>query len=520
MANSDNTQAANSSADCLLTEEDILSFFLSKSDFEVRNSELVAHFRPALKTDQHRRANRQQFPQFINRLATVRLDDDGNKILTLKTKFRRDREDAAAATTTSDDVTDDVIGEAANGDRATAAAVAETADNGSRNHNEDGRTETSPAADTETVDSEQDHTTTTEKSANREEQATMKDSTPKSRDDNDSKVCTDKSNDSNGECLADDDQRTQREFKSVVSTSLDETEPEPATEESPAGDGDNHDAGPPGLANTTTTTNTTEAAEKLSLDSGTLYDNGRSVIEERQPPASEETVAEENVVDDGDRGVAYTKTSKAKNLSLEGKSYVTEERQPATEDTAVDDGPEIASATTRTTAKKTEKNLSLEEGKSRGADDTKSVTKDETANGGEASISTTTADVADNRSDDDRTKVETMPTPLVIVVEDPQPAPMEPSDEVDRPGGVRQLARRIDKAADSSRKTASTTATLRVKKQMSVRTQRPVSTSYDFTMNEQQREWTLRSSYSDYQALAKLLTRYQGIHLYKPSSKP
>jgi len=53
MATGDNTQQA---ADLLLTEADVLALFLSKSDFEVRNSELVAHFRRALKTGRHRRS--------------------------------------------------------------------------------------------------------------------------------------------------------------------------------------------------------------------------------------------------------------------------------------------------------------------------------------------------------------------------------------------------------------------------------------------------------------------------------
>ena len=39
---------------------------------------------------------------------------------------------------------------------------------------------------------------------------------------------------------------------------------------------------------------------------------------------------------------------------------------------------------------------------------------------------------------------------------------------------------------------------------------RVTSMSYDFTMDEPQREWTLHASYSDYQALAKLLDRHQG----------
>jgi len=86
MATGDRTETDDS---ILLGEEDVLAFFVSKSG-EVRNSELVSHFRRALKTGQHRATNRQRFPRFINNLATVRLDENGRKVLTLKKKFRRE----------------------------------------------------------------------------------------------------------------------------------------------------------------------------------------------------------------------------------------------------------------------------------------------------------------------------------------------------------------------------------------------------------------------------------------------
>lgn len=90
----------------LLTEEDILAFFLSKSDGEVSNNELVSHFRAPLKTGEHRAANRRQFPRFVNNLATVRVDPDGRKTLTLKKKFRHRQE---ATSTSSEENTDVVV---------------------------------------------------------------------------------------------------------------------------------------------------------------------------------------------------------------------------------------------------------------------------------------------------------------------------------------------------------------------------------------------------------------------------
>jgi len=100
MATNDNTAEAanNSTADILLSEDDILAFFLSKSG-EVKNSELVRHFRPALKTGLYRNTNRQLFPRLINRLATVTVDDNGKKTLTLKKKFQREE---AGATVSKD----------------------------------------------------------------------------------------------------------------------------------------------------------------------------------------------------------------------------------------------------------------------------------------------------------------------------------------------------------------------------------------------------------------------------------
>lgn len=423
--------------------------------------------------------------------------------MTLKTKFRRHPEDAAASTTTPYDVTDDVTGELANGDRAAAVAVivAETTDNGSRNHNEDGCITTSPETDEETADRKQDDgmAAAMGNGANHEaERTTVKDeSTP--AESLDSEAYINKSYDSNDESLvvADDEQRARHDdFKSATSISIDETEP--TTEETATAGDENVDAGPPaGIASTTTTTtNTTDAAEKIPLEGGdTSYDDNGNV--EKQS-ISELIEAKNGIVDDGSGVTNTTETKKTdENLSSEGKSHDTE-KESAAEETVVDDRLETAS-TTKTEANKTteKKNFSLEEGKLSNAADVKSAATDETAN----------YEVCDRRTEKESTLP---PAPVVIVVEDlVQPAPVEQSaDEVDHHGGVRQLAQRIDEAAAGSKRES--TVTLRVKKQVSERAQRPVSTSYDFAMNEQQREWTLRASYSDYQALAKLLARYQG----------
>jgi len=440
MATGDNTAEAASSADRLLTEEVILAFFLSKSG-EVRNSELVAHFRRALKSGQHRRANRQRFPQFVNRLATVRVEADGSKILTLKKKFRH-REDASV---TPDDVADEV----ANGDAAVAAA--EVTDNGSQNRSDHEAT-ASQAADGETMGSRQDDMSEMENNANCEkEQTTLEDATSKAV------KTTTNDDDRKGESLADDEQRTQHDDKSAASTS-----------------------------------------------SGN--------VDETQP-ATQETVTEDNVVDSGPGVASNPRGSFQAQLSSEGKSYDTgsvEETPSSTEETVsgnniVDDGPGVTS-TTEMKTKKAKKELSLEDKSYDNgiAEDIKPA-NDETATGG---------DIIDGRPNvlsADRTEVqntEQIP-PVVIVVEDQ--SSVEQSDEVDRGEyqGVKQLAQRIDKAAS---KTAST-VTMRTKKQAPGRAQtgRPLSsTPYDFTMNDHQREWTLRASYSDYQALAKLLSLYQG----------
>jgi len=85
---------------------------------------------------------------------------------------------------------------------------------------------------------------------------------------------------------------------------------------------------------------------------------------------------------------------------------------------------------------------------------------------------------------------------------------------------VRELAQRIDEQAGKRTSMAAAVAAA----EQQVRASGPATaatasdrrrlttsaTPYDFTMNESQRDWTIHASYSDYQALAKLLGRFPG----------
>jgi len=161
MATSDNAEP-NDSADILLREEDILAFFLSKPGGEVKNSELVTHFRQALKTGRHRSINRQQFPKFINRLATVKVNADGSKILTLMKKYQRPQDTSNAP--------EDSNGNVVNRD--TAAATVEPTDSNSKNPEPDNPNTTAQVADGEIFASKHDDATESDKEANfKEEQS-------------------------------------------------------------------------------------------------------------------------------------------------------------------------------------------------------------------------------------------------------------------------------------------------------------------------------------------------------------
>ena len=475
-----NSTVADSAVDVLLTEEDILAFFLSKFG-EVRNSELLAHFRRAIKSGRHRKANRQKFLQIVNHLATIREDADGTKILTLKEEFRH-REDAAA---TAEDVGGEV-------DKSDTEVAMETTDETSQNDNDDNQT-TSHAVDDETVSGKEDDMSETETNVNNDkEQSTAKDAEPETFNTN-----TDES-------LEDDKQRTQTDDKSDASTgSGNAEETQPVTEETAtAGNMEG-----PGVSSTPKTTAEKRLLEGKSDDSANVDD--RPIQPE---PAMEETVDGDNFIDGG-VGVSSMETAEK---SLDGKSY----------DNGNDENPELAtgettsvgdnlvdggigvSSTPPTSDMETAEKSSLD-GKSY---DNGNVEDPELATD-ESAETTSGDDVVDggpNVASADKSKMQTTgpKTPVVIVSEDQ--STVEEPDEVDH-RGVRELARRIDTTASKPE----STATLRTKKQVRSelgrpKTARPVSTSYDFTMNESQREWMLCASYSDYQALAKLLGRHQG----------
>jgi len=395
MATSDSAAEAIHSADVLLSEEDILAFFLSKSG-EVRNSELVSHFRRALKAGPHRATNRQQFPRFINSLATVRVDESGRKILTLKKKFRR-QSDAAAGT--SQDGSDDV----AAGRGTTRMDVDDAASRDEQNNNE--VETTSEATDGELTGTVQDDMNRTDKGSNGEQEQSNNEDVTASRK------------------LTDDDER------------------EEATPGS-SGQQAEHPDDKPTCGH----------------------------IEDTQPTS----VSENEIVDDG---LEVSDTSRTKNTEGDNSSSNNDHVEEAQEgnegtETAVfaDDGPNVESSG----------GTELEE------------------TGGEKS------------------RVE-------IVVEDHSHKAEEPDDrqQSDDDGReirrVRELAQRIDEAAG---KRTSMMSLMRSTQQVrSTEPGRPsserrrlttTSTPYDFTMNDSQRDWTLQASYSDYQALAKLLSRSPG----------
>jgi len=391
MATNDNVEA-DGTVDVLLTEEDILAFLLSRSG-EVKNSELVRHFRRALRKGRHRHDNVQRFPQFVNNLANVRQDANGAKIVTLKKKFQR-RTDAAVTSASSN-------GDVANGS-GTAAVVEET-DNDSQNHNAVSEEQnSSQVADSEFTGSKPDDVNASENGENpEEEQAKDEDIASKKYVSNDDGKQNDKS-------PANDEQQSQHDVNSE--------EIQQANEEAVAG--------------------------------GSIVDGGSGV--QCLPAAQTEKNGEK--------------------VSLESESPdQVEETQASNDETAtaddVFDDPE---------------GPSTEENKE------------------------------NNRS-----------SGVIIVVEDHSSAEQttvdKQSDEVDRgdfQGGVKELSQRIEEVAN---KRMSTSVALRTKQQVlseppgtTSRTGRPMSTPYDYTMDESQREWTLRASYSDYQALSKLLSRNQG----------
>lgn len=73
--------------DPLLTVDVVREFMLSKGG-EIHNHELVAHFRNFLNDPKRKTANRQKIKEFVNTLAVVKLGPGGDKVLTLRKKFR------------------------------------------------------------------------------------------------------------------------------------------------------------------------------------------------------------------------------------------------------------------------------------------------------------------------------------------------------------------------------------------------------------------------------------------------
>lgn len=403
----DSAESNDSVSDVLITEEDVLAFFLSRSG-EVRNSELVAHFRSALKKSRHRNTNRQQFPRFINHLATVRVDDDGRKTLTLKEKFQRREEPVASAS--EDSSNGDVVEHSA----AVAAPEAASEPAVQDHHQTDSSEQAeSQATDGEVVGLNEDDASGTGKDPNREEDD----------DESSKKLDVVSGDDGKDETSANHEVQTLRhddESSCTSGSNVDETTTATANDETSTGDDISHsDAGMSSVPETGT-----ESAEKSLLESES---SDSSHVEETQPADSETTNGDD----------------------------VDVER------------PNVASARKRKIKETEEK--------------TSSAAEDQSSTGETSSA--------------------------------PQSA-----DEVDSQDfqGVRKLAQRIDEAASKRASTVVWRTNKQVRasepgKRATMRPQSATATQYDFTMNDTQREWTLRASSSDYQALAKLLSRNSGI---------
>ena len=76
-------------ADPLFTET-VVRDFLMKNGGKVANPVLVNHFKNFLNDPVRKNANRQKFKTYVNTLASVKLQEDGNKQIVLKKKYRDD----------------------------------------------------------------------------------------------------------------------------------------------------------------------------------------------------------------------------------------------------------------------------------------------------------------------------------------------------------------------------------------------------------------------------------------------
>lgn len=74
-------------SDPLLTMDVVREFMLSKGG-KIHNHELVSHFRNFLNDPVRKVANREKIKIFVNTLAVVKIDTSGDKLLTLKKKYR------------------------------------------------------------------------------------------------------------------------------------------------------------------------------------------------------------------------------------------------------------------------------------------------------------------------------------------------------------------------------------------------------------------------------------------------
>ncbi|GFO06127.1 ankyrin repeat domain-containing protein [Plakobranchus ocellatus] len=65
----------------------VLDFMISRGG-RVRNHELVTHFKNFLNHPNNKAQNREKFKDYVNELATIKLDESGEKVLLLKRKYR------------------------------------------------------------------------------------------------------------------------------------------------------------------------------------------------------------------------------------------------------------------------------------------------------------------------------------------------------------------------------------------------------------------------------------------------
>ncbi|VDI29604.1 Hypothetical predicted protein [Mytilus galloprovincialis] len=72
--------------------EEIVKDFIIKNGCKVTNHELVTKFKTFLNDQEYKVQNREKFKDYVNTLATIKVDEKGEKVLVLKKRYRPDNE--------------------------------------------------------------------------------------------------------------------------------------------------------------------------------------------------------------------------------------------------------------------------------------------------------------------------------------------------------------------------------------------------------------------------------------------